>query len=155
MSFAEVKPNPYLDKFYKGLDELAFGKDFMPTGLTSRPNMSYEECQASRDPRVLSMGDPCGGLPHSSFSDVQVEAEVSPAVSPLSFLEAFIQQSPDIAGSPSFDLSYPHIPGRNLEGVPNANDPVMREKLRRRLLKNPGIDPRSGQQLPEFLIRGV
>jgi len=151
MSFAEVKPNPYLDKFYRGLDELAFSKDFMPTGLTSKPNMSYEECQASRDPRVLSMGDPCGGLPHSSFSDVQIEAEVSPAVSPLSFLEAFIEQNPDIAGSPSFDLSYPKIPGRNLEGVPNANDPVMREKLRRRLLKN----SQGGEQLPEFLIRGV
>jgi len=151
MSFAEVKPNPYLDKFYKGLDELAFGKDFMPAGLTSRPNMSYEECQANRDPRVLSMGDPCGGLPHSSFSDVQVEAEVSPAVSPLSFLEAFIQQSPDIAGSPSFDLSYPHIPGRNLEGVYNANDPVMRKKAIYRLLKN----PEGREELPEFLNRGV
>jgi len=97
MSFAEVKPNPYLDKFYKGLDELAFGKDFMPTGLTSRTNMSYEECQASRDPRVLNMGDPCSGLPRSSFSDKQMEAEVSPSVNPLSFLENFIQRSPDIA----------------------------------------------------------
>jgi len=151
MSFAEVKPNPYLDEFYKGLDELAFGKDFMSTGLTSRPNISYEECQASRDPRVLSMGDPCGGLPHSSFSDVQIEAEVSPAVNPLSFLEAFIQQNPDIAGSPSFDLSYPKIPGRNLEGVPNANDPVMRERLRGRLLKN----PTGREELPGFLLRGV
>jgi len=150
MSFAEVKPNPYLDKFYRGLDELASGKDFMPTGLTSKPNMSYEECQASRDPRVLSMGDPCGGLPHSSFSDVQVEAEISPTVDPLIFLEAFIQQNPDIAGSPSFDLSYPKIPGRNVEGIPNANDPVMRKKLLDRFTKNPG-----GQQLPGFLNRGV
>jgi len=97
MSFAEVKPNPYLDKVYKGLDELAFGKDSMSSGLTSSPNMSYEECQASRDPRVLNMGDPCSGLPRSSFSDMQIESEVSPAVNPLSFLENFIQQSPDIA----------------------------------------------------------
>jgi hypothetical protein len=52
-----------------------------------------------------------------------------------------------VAGSPSFDLSYPKIPGKDLEGVPNANDPVMREKLRQRLLKNPA----GGQELPGFL----
>ena len=54
---------------------------------------------------------------------------------------------PEIAGSLSFDLNYPKIPGRDLQGVPNANDPVMREKLRRRLLKN----PEGGQELPGFL----
>jgi hypothetical protein len=54
-----------------------------------------------------------------------------------------------LAGSPSFDLSYPKIPGRNVEGIPNANDPVMREKLRQRLLKNPDY----GQDLPGFLKR--
>ena len=52
-----------------------------------------------------------------------------------------------VAGSPSFDLSYPKIPGRNLEGIPNANDPVMREKLRQRLLRNPD----SKEDLPGFL----
>lgn len=52
-----------------------------------------------------------------------------------------------ISGSPSFDLTYPKIPGRNVEGIPNANDPVMREKLRQRLLKN----PEGGQELPGFL----
>lgn len=52
-----------------------------------------------------------------------------------------------LAGGPSFDLSYPKVPGRDLEGVPNANDPVMREKLRHRLLKNPD----GGQELPGFL----
>ena len=51
------------------------------------------------------------------------------------------------AVSPSFDLSYPKIPGRSVEGVPNANDPVMREKLRQRLLRN----PEGGQDLPGFL----
>lgn len=54
-----------------------------------------------------------------------------------------------LAGGPSFDLSYPKIPGRDLEGVPNANDPVMREKLRQRLLKNPNAT----QELPGFLKR--
>jgi len=81
--------------------------------------------------------------------DISVaEAQVDPAL----FLEFFLSgmsADPSVAGSPSFDLSYPKIPGRNLEGVPNANDPVMREKLRRRLLKN----PEGGQQLP--IIRGV
>jgi hypothetical protein len=52
-----------------------------------------------------------------------------------------------ISASPSFDLGYPKIPGRNLEGIPNANDPVMREKLRQRLLKN----PLGGQELPGFI----
>jgi|GEM_PF-2042663 len=52
-----------------------------------------------------------------------------------------------ISSSPSFDLGYPKIPGRNLEGIPNANDPVMREKLRQRLLRNPD----GGQELPGFL----
>lgn len=45
------------------------------------------------------------------------------------------------------DLSYPHIPGRRLEGVPNANDPVMREKLRNRRLRNPA----GGEDIPGFL----
>lgn len=54
-----------------------------------------------------------------------------------------------LAGGKSFDLSYPKIPGRDLEGIPNANDPVMREKLRQRLLKNPD----GGQELPGFLRR--
>lgn len=52
-----------------------------------------------------------------------------------------------LAGGKSFDLSYPMIPGRDLEGIPNANDPVMREKLRQRLLKNSG----GGEELPGFL----
>lgn len=52
-----------------------------------------------------------------------------------------------ISASPSFDLGYPKIPGRNVEGIPNANDPIMREKLRQRLLRNPD----GGQELPGFL----
>lgn len=52
-----------------------------------------------------------------------------------------------ISASPSFDLGYPKIPGRSLEGIPNANDPVMREKLRQRLLKN----PMGGEELPGFI----
>jgi len=55
-----------------------------------------------------------------------------------------------IAGSPSFDLGYPNIPGRTLEGIPNAKDPIMRQKLRERLLKNPN----GTEQLPPFL-KGV
>ncbi len=55
-----------------------------------------------------------------------------------------------IAGSPSFDLGYPKIPGRDVEGINNANDPIMREKLRQRLLKNPN----GAEQLPPFL-KGV
>jgi hypothetical protein len=50
-----------------------------------------------------------------------------------------------VAGSPSFDLGYPKIPGRHLEGIPNAKE--MREKLRQRLLKNPG----GAEDLPGFL----
>lgn len=41
-----------------------------------------------------------------------------------------------VAGNPSFDVGVPHIPGKNLEGVPNAKD--MREVLKRKYLKNPG-----------------
>jgi len=52
-----------------------------------------------------------------------------------------------VARSPSFDLGYPKIPGRDLEGIPNANDPVMKERLRQRLLRNPD----GGQELPGFL----
>jgi hypothetical protein len=51
-----------------------------------------------------------------------------------------------LSGGPSFDLSYPKIPGRDLEGIPNANDPAMKRKLMERYLKNPG-----GQELPGFL----
>jgi hypothetical protein len=54
-----------------------------------------------------------------------------------------------IARSPSFDMSYPKIPGRDVEGIPNANDPLMREKLRQRMLRN----PEGGQELPGFLKR--
>jgi hypothetical protein len=52
-----------------------------------------------------------------------------------------------LARNQSFDLGYPKIPGKDVEGIPNANDPVMREKLRRRLLRNPD----GGQELPGFL----
>lgn len=62
-------------------------------------------------------------------------------------IAAGIQDGDLIAGGKSFDLSYPKIPGRSLEGIPNANDPVMREKLRQRLLRNPQGD----EQLPGFL----
>ena len=52
-----------------------------------------------------------------------------------------------LAGSPSFDMSYPRgRMGDNFEGIPNANDPVMREKLRNRRLRNP-----AGKDLPGFL----
>tara|TARA_Y100000401_G_C8279611_1_gene202713 strand:+ start:96 stop:554 length:459 start_codon:yes stop_codon:yes gene_type:complete len=48
------------------------------------------------------------------------------------------------------DLSYPRgRRGDNFEGVPNANDPVMREKLRNRRLRNPA----GGEDLPGFLGR--
>lgn len=46
------------------------------------------------------------------------------------------------------DLSYPHVPGKSVQGVPNANDPVMKKKLKDRLLKNQLI-----QELPGFLGR--
>ena len=46
------------------------------------------------------------------------------------------------------DLSYPHVPGKSVQGVPNANDPVMKRKLKDRLLKNQLI-----QELPGFLGR--
>lgn len=52
-----------------------------------------------------------------------------------------------VAGSLNHDLSYPKIPGRDVQGIPNANDPVMREKLRQRLLNNPS----GGEDLPGFL----
>jgi hypothetical protein len=52
-----------------------------------------------------------------------------------------------LAGNPSFDLSYPKIPGRNVEGVPNANEPEMRKKLMERFLRNPS----GGEYLPGFL----
>ncbi len=52
-----------------------------------------------------------------------------------------------IARSPSYDLGYPKIPGRDLEGIPNANDPAMREKLRQRFLLN----PKGQEDIPGFL----
>lgn len=55
-----------------------------------------------------------------------------------------------LAGSPSFDLNYGRgRDGTSLEGIPNANDPVMRQKLRNRLLKNPA----GTESLPWFLKR--
>jgi hypothetical protein len=68
----------------------------------------------------------------------------------IAIAEQFGDEDALIAGSPSFDLSYPKIPGRDVEGINNANDPVMREKLRQRLLRNPS----GTEQLPPFL-RGV
>jgi hypothetical protein len=57
----------------------------------------------------------------------------------------------DLLGGASFDINVPHVPGRSLEGVPNADTPEMREKIRNRLLRNPG-----GQEdLPGFLKKAV
>jgi hypothetical protein len=52
-----------------------------------------------------------------------------------------------IAGSLNHDLSYPKIPGRDVQGVPNANDPIMRKKLLQRLLNNPD----GKEDLPGFV----
>ena len=49
----------------------------------------------------------------------------------------------ELAGTPSFDVNVPYIPGKNLEGVPNAD--TMRERIKRKYLKNPG-----GQILPQI-----
>jgi hypothetical protein len=56
-------------------------------------------------------------------------------------------QSPAmIAGSPSFDMNKPYIPGQqDYTGIPNAT-PEMLRRLQQRKLVNPG-----GQQLPGFL----
>ena len=48
-----------------------------------------------------------------------------------------------VAGNPSFDVNVPYIPGKDLEGVPNAEN--MKEILKRKYLKNPG-----GQSLPNL-----
>jgi len=53
----------------------------------------------------------------------------------------------ELARGPSFNLKYPKIPGRDLEGVPNADSPELREKLRQRLLR----DPDGLEELPGFL----
>ena len=50
----------------------------------------------------------------------------------------------ELAGSPSMDANIPYIPGRSLEGVPNARE--MKDVLKRKYLKNPG-----GQELPGFV----
>lgn len=52
-----------------------------------------------------------------------------------------------VAGGFNHDLSYPKIPNRDVQGIPNANDPVMRERLRNRLLKNPNGE----ETLPPFI----
>lgn len=56
-------------------------------------------------------------------------------------------QSPAmIAGSPSFDMNKPYIPGQqDYTGIPNAT-PEMLRRLQQRKMVNPG-----GQQLPGFL----
>ena len=58
-----------------------------------------------------------------------------------------------IAGSPSFDLRFPKMPGQgteqqNIEGIPNATPELLRRFVERKM-KNPG-----GQELPAF-IKGV
>jgi hypothetical protein len=50
-----------------------------------------------------------------------------------------------LARDPSFNLKHPKIPGRDFDGVPNAE--AMHDQLRRRLLRNPD----GGQELPGFL----
>ena len=56
-----------------------------------------------------------------------------------------------LAGGRSFDLNVPYTPGRDLEGIPNVDNPAMREKILRRFgPKNPG-----GQELPGFLKKAV
>ena len=56
-------------------------------------------------------------------------------------------QSPAmVAGSPSFDMNKPYIPGQqDYTGIPNAT-PEMLRRLQQRKMVNPG-----GQELPGFL----
>jgi|688.fasta_scaffold01621_10 hypothetical protein len=68
----------------------------------------------------------------------------SPEVAPL------LQDA--IAGGPSFKVDTPYVPGRSLEGIPNANNPAMRDKIYRRFLAIPPGSPNQ-PQLPS--IRGV
>lgn len=52
-----------------------------------------------------------------------------------------------IAGSPSFDLRFPKMPGnQDIEGIPNASPELLRKFVERKL-KNPD----GGQELPGFL----
>jgi hypothetical protein len=51
----------------------------------------------------------------------------------------------------SFDVRVPYVPGRSLEGVPNADTPEMRDKIRKRLLLNPG----GKEDLPGFLKKAL
>lgn len=52
-----------------------------------------------------------------------------------------------VAGSPSFDLRFPRLPGnQDIEGIPNASPEMLRRFVERKL-KNPG----GGQELPGFL----
>jgi hypothetical protein len=57
----------------------------------------------------------------------------------------------ELLSGASFDVKVPYVPGRSLEGVPNADTPEMREKIRRRLLLNPG----GKEDLPGFLERAM
>ena len=50
-----------------------------------------------------------------------------------------------VAGGFNHDLSYPKIPGRDVQGIPNAD--VMKKQLRDRLLKNPNGE----ETLPPFI----
>jgi len=51
-----------------------------------RDEMTYEECQAGRDPNILNFADPCRGLPHSTkdiFPEYQLLEQSGGGIDPV------------------------------------------------------------------------
>lgn len=94
-----------------------------------------------------------GGSPGQPIPPEYAEKMNTPRSPAPGFLQEYLRKNgiPIKQAGASFNLNTPYVPGKDFTGVPNADNPAMKEKLRNRLLKNPS----GSEQLPSFLVRGA
>ena len=105
--------------------------------------------------KQVSMEIPAGGSPGQDMTEwtKELRKKENEAVPAPGFLRDYLRKNgiPVKQAGASFNLNTPYVPGKDFTGVPNADNPAMKEKLRNRLLKNPS----GSEQIPSFLVRGA
>lgn len=135
-----MKADQFLKKYIEENSEQGIFKRMLQDQLDN-PDPSFDA-----DSLDLTVPEMAPGRPYYPGQDIRRDQYIRQY--PRSGIAGVMGNPELVAGSPSFDLSYPRGPGgSSYEGIPNANDPLMKKKLRGRVLTN----PEGKEMLPGFL----